>query len=106
MEDHAVGRCYIPQKWLNQSKIQPQEFAATTNREQLAAIVARLIKRMEEHAKSSPFGCRSASFSQSLGNPVGCTNLYRDWPGGSFLEALTLGIIEFLHQRSKSLLTC
>jgi phytoene synthase len=62
MEDHAVGRCYIPQKWLNQFKIQPQEFAATTNREQLAAIVARLIKRMEEHAKSSRLGAARLPF--------------------------------------------
>lgn len=56
LEDAAVGRCYLPEAWLEEAGLTRATFAAPHNRAALATVVARLIDTAERYEASSRFG--------------------------------------------------
>jgi phytoene synthase len=62
IEDAAMGRIYLPLSWLDEAKIIPDEIAAPSNREKLAAITRRLLREAERYYRSGDVGLWHLSF--------------------------------------------
>jgi 15-cis-phytoene synthase len=69
-EDHAAGRCYLPQEWLHEFGIPPGDYMRPEYRPQLAAIAKRMCDSAERYEASAkvgaaklPFRCRWAVLS-------------------------------------------
>jgi phytoene synthase len=69
-EDHAAGRCYLPQDWLAEHGIAPDALMAPQHRPALVAMVARLCAMAQLYEQSAragaallPFRCRWAVLS-------------------------------------------
>jgi len=56
VEDDAATRCYLPAEWLVEKDIEPGQHTRPHHRQNLADIMARLVRRMEAHAASSRIG--------------------------------------------------
>jgi phytoene synthase len=61
-EDAAMGRIYIPLDWLRQAGIEPDEIAASKNRDKLAQLARRLIETAESYYRSGDAGLWHLSF--------------------------------------------
>lgn len=62
VEDDAAGRCYLPAEWLVEEDIEPGQHTKPHHRQELADMAARLVRRMEVHAKSSRIGASRLPF--------------------------------------------
>ena len=62
IEDAAMGRIYLPQGWLDQAQIKPEEIAAPANREKLALLTQRLLREAERYYRSGSDGLWHLSF--------------------------------------------
>jgi len=63
-EDDAGGRCYLPVEWLVEADIPRGEHMKPAYRDQLVALVARLVALAEEREAAARFGAASLSFRQ------------------------------------------
>lgn len=63
-EDDAVGRCYLPEEWLAEADIPPGQHMKPAFREQLVALVTRLLDLAEQHEAAGRYGCRALAFRQ------------------------------------------
>ena len=63
-DDDAADRCYLPLEWLAEADIPPGEHMKPIYREQLVALVARLLDLAEEHAAAGRFGAARLPFRQ------------------------------------------
>lgn len=61
-EDAAMGRIYIPLDWLRQAGIEPDEIAASKNRDKLAQLARRLLETAESYYRSGDAGLWHLSF--------------------------------------------
>ena len=62
--DDAADRAYLPIEWLAEADIPPGEHMKPIYREQLVALVARLLDLAEEHAAAGRFGAARLPFRQ------------------------------------------
>lgn len=63
-EDDARGRCYLPVEWEVEADIPPGMRMRPEHREQLVALVARLLDMAEEHEAAARFGANGLYFRQ------------------------------------------
>lgn len=63
-EDDAAGRCYLPEEWLAEADIPPGEHMKPAFREQLVALVARLLDLAEQYEAAGRFGAARLGFRQ------------------------------------------
>ncbi len=63
-EDAAAGRCYLPHDWLAEKGLEPGTHADEENRFALAAVVARLVDRMELYEDAARLGAKHLRFRQ------------------------------------------
>jgi phytoene synthase len=63
-EDDAAGRCYLPVDWLVEADIPPGEHMKPAYREQLVALVARLLDLAERHEAAARIGAARLGFRQ------------------------------------------
>jgi len=63
-DDDAAGRCYLPLEWLAEADIPPGEHMKPAYREQLVALVARLVDMAETYEASARPGTAGLSFRQ------------------------------------------
>ena len=63
-EDDAAGRCYLPMEWLAEADIPPGEHMRPEFREQLVALVARLLDLADAHEAAARFGANRLPFRQ------------------------------------------
>lgn len=63
-EDAAVGRVYLPAKWLEEAGITPDRILAPENRPALAGLAARLGAMAEVHEASARIGARKLRLRQ------------------------------------------
>jgi phytoene synthase len=61
-EDDAADRCYLPVEWMVEEDIEPGQMMKPHHRQELADIVARLIRRMERHAAMARLGAARLPF--------------------------------------------
>ena len=61
-EDDAAGRCYLPQEWLAEADIPPGEHMKPEFREQLVALVSRLLDLADEHEAAGRWGANALPF--------------------------------------------
>jgi len=62
IEDAAMGRIYLPHRWLDEAQIKPEEIAAPANREKLALLTQRLLRETERYYRSGDDGLWDLSF--------------------------------------------
>ena len=63
-EDDAAGRCYLPVEWLAEADIPPGEHMKPEYREQLVALVTRLLDIADGHEAAARFGANRLPFRQ------------------------------------------
>jgi phytoene synthase len=63
-EDDAAGRCYLPQEWLAEADIPPGQHMKPQYRDQLVAMIARLVEIAEEHEAAARWGAAQLAFRQ------------------------------------------
>ena len=63
-DDDARGRCYIPTEWLAEADIPPGVRLRPEYREELVALVARLLDMAEQHEAVARFGANGLGFRQ------------------------------------------
>jgi phytoene synthase len=63
-EDDAAGRCYLPAEWLAEADIPPGQHMKPAYREQLVALVARLVALAGAHEAAARFGANRLTFRQ------------------------------------------
>jgi 15-cis-phytoene synthase len=63
-EDHAAGRCYLPQEWLEQAGIPASALTAPEHRGALVALVARLCELAGHYEASARVGAARLRFRQ------------------------------------------
>nr|WP_207785972.1 phytoene/squalene synthase family protein [Altererythrobacter segetis] len=63
-EDDAAGRCYLPQEWLAEGDIPPGEHMRPEFREQLVALVSRLLDLADEHEAAARWGANGLRLRQ------------------------------------------
>jgi phytoene synthase len=56
VEDARVGRCYLPEQWLDELNIPLQELAAPAHRENVAVLAHRLVSLAEPYYASAQAG--------------------------------------------------
>ena len=64
IEDARAGRCYLPDEWLADAGLDCETYAEEDNRFALAAVVARLVDRMELYREASRLGAKHLRFRQ------------------------------------------
>jgi phytoene synthase len=63
-EDDAADRCYLPVEWLAEADIPPGEHMKPKHRDQLVALVARLLDLAEAHEAAGRYGAGGLGFRQ------------------------------------------
>lgn len=63
-EDDAAGRCYLPVEWLVEADIPPGEHMKPNHREELVALVGRLVDLAEQHEAAARYGAAQLPFRQ------------------------------------------
>jgi len=63
-EDDAAGRCYLPEEWLVEADIPPGQHMKPAYRDQLTAIVARMLDLAESHEAAARVGAGALAFRQ------------------------------------------
>ncbi|HEY6817327.1 MAG TPA: phytoene/squalene synthase family protein [Croceibacterium sp.] len=63
-DDDAADRCYLPAEWLAEADIPPGEHMKPAYREQLVALVARLLDLAERHEAAARVGAARLGFRQ------------------------------------------
>jgi phytoene synthase len=63
-EDDAADRCYLPVEWIAEADIPPGEHMKPKYREQLVALVARLLDLAEAHEAAGRYGAGALGFRQ------------------------------------------
>ena len=58
LDDHALGRCYLPKNWLGEAGLDETTAFAPENRVALAAVTARLLDAAAQHYRSGDAGLR------------------------------------------------
>ena len=61
-EDAAAGRCYLPQTWLTEAAIDPDDVMAPDRRDALILLVNRLCELAEDYEHSARVGASSLPF--------------------------------------------
>ncbi|WP_095012848.1 phytoene/squalene synthase family protein [Tsuneonella mangrovi] len=61
-EDDRADRCYLPVEWLVEEDIEPGQHMKPHHREELAAMAARLVRRMEKHEAMARLGAAKLPF--------------------------------------------
>jgi phytoene synthase len=74
-DDDAADRCYLPLEWLAEADIPPGEAMKPRHREQLVALVARLVDLAEAYAASALRGLEGLAFRQRWA-VLTATNIY------------------------------
>ncbi|WP_370177498.1 phytoene/squalene synthase family protein [Alteriqipengyuania sp.] len=64
VEDARAGRCYLPHDWLAEQGLEPDTHADEENRFKLAAVVAKLVDRMELYEEAARIGAKHLRFRQ------------------------------------------
>jgi 15-cis-phytoene synthase len=60
--DAAMGRIYLPLQWLREANIAPDDIAAAGQRDKLALLTARLLRKAERYYRSGDEGLWDLSF--------------------------------------------
>ena len=64
IEDARAGRCYLPDDWLDDAGLNCDNYAEEENRFALAAVVARMVDRMELYEDAARLGAKHLRFRQ------------------------------------------
>lgn len=66
MEDAAMGRCYLPQVWLNEEGLSAQEVSNPDSRGAVARVVGRILDEAEKLYESGDAGIKYLPFRSAL----------------------------------------
>ncbi|NKC12103.1 MAG: phytoene/squalene synthase family protein [Gammaproteobacteria bacterium] len=56
MDDAAIGRIYLPEQWLREAGVAPEEIACAAMRERVYQVVSRLLDTAEQYYDSAYYG--------------------------------------------------
>ncbi len=77
LDDAELGRCYLPQVWLDEEGIKRSEIANPENRGKVAKVVCRLLDRTEYFYRSGKQGLKFLPFRAAVAVAV-AANVYRE----------------------------
>jgi phytoene synthase len=77
MDDASVGRVYLPQRWLEEAGVPPEEIAAPRHRRTVFEVTRRLLDEAERYYASGTQGIRSLSL-RSAWAVATARGVYRD----------------------------
>lgn len=77
VDDAALGRCYLPGRWLAEEGIAEAELAAPHRRARVARVAARLVTHAEPYYASGAAGLAALSFRQAWAIAA-ARSVYRD----------------------------
>lgn len=77
LDDAALGRCYLPQVWLDQEGLKREEIANPENRKKVARVVRRLLDHTEYFYRSGKKGLCFLPFRAAIAVAV-ASNVYRE----------------------------